>query len=65
VKLFSKVDWLKNSSFQLSHLILDKQSEICAEGQDVLVVYDHFKKEKENISIALRKKIEHFEGKIF
>ena len=61
----TKVSWIRNSSFQLDHFILDSSDQICAEGTDILVVYDHFKKEKRSIDEELRKKIERVEKKLF
>lgn len=58
ITVFSKVDWVKNTSFQISYRILDEARQVVAEGQDVLVVYDHRQKTKVPISDTLRKLIE-------
>jgi len=36
----TKLDFVKNSSFGLRHIILNEANEICAEGKDVVVCYD-------------------------
>ncbi|MBO2543892.1 acyl-CoA thioesterase [Salegentibacter sp. BDJ18] len=41
----TRIDFIKNSSFGLKHLILNDTNEICAEGKDVVVCYD-FEKDK-------------------
>src|SRR5688500_3686791 len=50
VKVYAKVDFIKNSSFQLSYLIVNNTREVCGEGSDVLVVFNHSKRQKEQIS---------------
>jgi acyl-CoA thioester hydrolase len=47
----------RNTSFQLLYKIMNGEA-IVAEGEDVLVVYDHVKKEKVAISHHLRAKLE-------
>ena len=46
IRIVLKVDWVKNSSFQLSHTIYDAQGNACAEGEDVVVLFDYNKNEK-------------------
>ncbi|MBZ9631059.1 acyl-CoA thioesterase [Salegentibacter sp. LM13S] len=41
----TKIDFVKNTSFGLKHLILNEADEVCAEGKDVVVCYD-FEKDK-------------------
>ncbi|MGW1454675.1 acyl-CoA thioesterase [Salegentibacter agarivorans] len=41
----TRIDFIKNSSFGLKHLILNDINEVCAEGKDVVVCYD-FEKDK-------------------
>lgn len=53
----TKVDWMKNSSLQLNHLILNQDGEISAEGTDVLVVFDYELHTKVNIPEIVREKI--------
>jgi acyl-CoA thioester hydrolase len=61
--IFTKVDWVKNSSLQLSYAIVDINSQTIAEGEDVIVVYDHEQKIKRAIAPDIRQKIEEREGK--
>ncbi len=65
IRVKTRVNWIKNSSFQLDHFIINKEDLVCAEGSDILVVYDHFKKEKRSVDGELRKKIEQVEKKKF
>ncbi|MBL7921479.1 MAG: acyl-CoA thioesterase [Bacteroidia bacterium] len=64
IKVFSKIDWIRNSSFQLSHLIVNDKNEIAAESVDIVVVFDYEKKSKTNISSELKTKMEAQENKI-
>lgn len=65
VKVLTKVDWIKNSSFQLTHLLLDQKNQIVAESIDVLVVFDYSKNIKTLIAKDLKKTIELRENKTF
>jgi acyl-CoA thioester hydrolase len=58
VQVYSKIEWIKNSSFQLSHLIVDDAGNIAAESADTVVVFDYEKKIKVNITDALKAKME-------
>ncbi len=63
IKVFSKIDWIKNSSFQLSHFIVNDKNEIAAESFDVVVVFDYEKKIKTNITHELKTQMEIRENK--
>lgn len=56
----TKLDFIKNSSFGLKHLILDEANEICAEGKDVVVCYDFDKDKTFRIPEDLREKLSQF-----
>ena len=56
----TKLDFIKNSSFGLKHLILDETNEICAEGKDVVVCYDFDKDKTFKIPEDLREKLSEF-----
>ncbi len=56
----TKLDFIKNSSFGLKHLILDEANEICAEGKDVVVCYDFDKDKTFRIPEDLREKLSEF-----
>ena len=63
VKVFSKIEWIKNSSFQLSHLIVDQNNNVSAQSTDTVVVFDYDKKSKVNITEALKAKMEQIENR--
>ena len=52
--IFTKLAYLKNSSFGLDHIILNDNQEICAEGRDIAVCYDFNKEETYRIPAELR-----------
>lgn len=56
----TKLDFIKNSSFGLKHLILDEANEICAEGKDVVVCYDFEKDKTFRIPEKLRSRLSQF-----
>lgn len=58
IKVFLKVDWIKNSSFKLSHFIVNENDEVAAEAFDVVVVFDYEKEIKTNITAQLKAKME-------
>jgi acyl-CoA thioester hydrolase len=63
--VYTRVDWIRNSSLQLSYFLIDSNDNLVAEASDVIVVFDHHKKTKVVISPLLRKEIEKAEGRIF
>ncbi len=63
VKVFSKIEWIKNSSFQLLHVIVNDNNEVVAESIDIVVVFDYEKKIKTNITPELKAKMEAQENK--
>ena len=65
VTVFTKVEWIKNSSMQLSYLIFDPAGDLVAQAADVIVIFDHHNKNKVVISAELRKTIERIEKKSF
>lgn len=46
IRIELHVGWIKNSSFQLHHTIYDAKGNRCAEGEDVIVLFDYGKGEK-------------------
>jgi acyl-CoA thioester hydrolase len=56
----TKLDFIKNSSFGLKHLILNTANEVCAVGKDVVVCYDFEKDETFRIPEDLRKRLSKF-----
>jgi acyl-CoA thioester hydrolase len=65
ITVATRVDWMKNSSFQLSYVIRDANATIVAEAADVLVVYNHHEKRKMTIPGSLREAICAIEGHSF
>ena len=61
----AKVDFIKNSSFGITHRILNDKNEICAEAQDVIVLYDFIKNETVTIPPYVREAIEKIENRKF
>jgi acyl-CoA thioester hydrolase len=53
----TKVEWIKNSSFQLKHIIINEAGELSAEGVDVLVLFDYSVNIKILIPEAVREKL--------
>lgn len=65
ITVWSRVDYMKNSSFGITHHVLNEKNELAAQGQDVIVIYDFNQNEKTTIPTWLREKIETLEGKKF
>jgi acyl-CoA thioester hydrolase len=61
----ARVDFIKNSSFGIVHRILNDKGEVCAEGQDVVVLFDFNKNEKVTIPEHIRQTIEKIENRKF
>jgi acyl-CoA thioester hydrolase len=64
VTIFSRLDYIKTSSFKIHYEIYNDKNELAAEAQDILVYYDFDKKHKLSIPHDLRKKFEAIEKKI-
>ncbi|SFG06572.1 acyl-CoA thioesterase [Salegentibacter agarivorans] len=56
----TRIDFIKNSSFGLKHLILNDINEVCAEGKDVVVCYDFEKDNTFRIPEDLRTQLSKF-----
>jgi len=65
VTAFSKVEYIKNTSFGIQHKIYNDKNELIAEAQDIMVLYDFITNRKVTISDEIRKKIELLENKKF
>lgn len=65
IKVFTKVEWLKNTSLQLSYRLINQNDELVAEAADVIVVFDHHAKQKVQIDNRLKSAIEVIEKKQF
>ena len=62
VTVCSTVDQINNSSFRICHVIYNDNSEIAAEAQDIIVLFDFAKQSKLNIPDCLRERIEKLQG---
>lgn len=65
VTVYSRVDYIKTSSFKIHHEIYNDNNELAAEAQDIIVFYDFNRNHKLSIPAELRKKIELLEDKDF
>ena len=63
VTVFSKVDSIKNTSFEIQHAIYDDQNEIAARARDIIVFFNFVKNNKLLIPDDLREMIENLEKK--
>ena len=57
VTIQTRVEWVKNSSFQLKHHLLNEAGELAAEGEDVIVWFDYNRNEKVSISEEMKANI--------
>ncbi len=57
VTVHSTVDAIKNTSFRMCHVVHNDKSEIVAEAQDILVLFDFHKQTKLTIPDDLRQRI--------
>jgi Predicted thioesterase len=65
VTICSKVDSIKNTSFQILHQLFNEKRELAAEAHDIIVFYDFVKNTKLSIPLEIRRKIEELENKDF
>jgi len=62
VTVYSKVDYIKNTSFRIQHRIYNDKNELIAEAQDIIVCYDFRKNTKLAIPDDVRRSIEELEN---
>lgn len=65
VTILTRVDFIKNTSFGISHQIIDDKNQIAAEAHDILVMFDFNTNKKTRLSNEMRKRIEELEGRKF
>jgi acyl-CoA thioester hydrolase len=65
IRVETKADWIKNTSIQLSHRIINSNDEVAAEAEDVLVLFDYSANSKIPVSADTRSRISELEGKPF
>lgn len=54
IKVISSATWIKNTSMQIEHQILNGADEVCANGKDVIVLFDYGSMQKAVISNEVR-----------
>jgi acyl-CoA thioester hydrolase len=59
IRIEVRVDWTKNSSFQLHHRIYDANENLCAEGEDVVVMFNYRENRKH---LLTKEQVELLEG---
>ncbi len=60
VQVCSRVDQIKNTSFQMRHVVLDEAGEAIAEAHDVIVMFNFNKNTKQAIPDIYRERIDKF-----
>lgn len=65
VTVHTKVNYIKNTSFQFQHLVYNDQNEIAATANDIIVVYDFAKNNKIPIPTVFRERFEAIEARKF
>lgn len=62
VTVYSKVDYVKNTSFRIHHEVYNEKDELAAEAHDIIVFYDFVKNVKRTIPDDIRGRIEKLES---
>lgn len=65
IHVFCKVDWIKNSSFQLSYQIHNSENIVIAEAADILVVYNHLQHCSFKMPESVRETVQRIEKRVF
>jgi len=65
IRIFSRLAFIRNTSFSIEHIIVDAEGNTAAEAQDIMVMYDFHKNQKTPFPDFLRKSIEKLEGRTF
>lgn len=65
ITVLAEISFMKNTSFGIRHRILNDDGGLCAEADDVVVLFDFTKHEKVQIPDDLRQKISAIEGRTF
>lgn len=58
VKVCSRIDQIKNTSFQMRHIVLDQAGELIAEAHDVIVIFNFNKNTKQAIPDIYRERMD-------
>jgi acyl-CoA thioester hydrolase len=65
VLIRSRVEFMKTTSFGLRHQLINEKNELCAEAQDVMVLFNFNDHTKVLIPDTIREKIEETESRTF
>ncbi|MES2617738.1 MAG: acyl-CoA thioesterase [Bacteroidota bacterium] len=65
ITVLAKVDFIKNSSFGLTHAIVDQHGDVAATGKDIVVYYDYNNHHKLALPDYIRERIYQREQKRF
>jgi acyl-CoA thioester hydrolase len=65
ITIFSRVDFIKNTSFGIFHRIIDENGEIAADSQVIMVMFDFNLNQKITFPKDLKEKIEKLECRKF
>lgn len=65
LRTVARMEFIKNTSFGLHHLILNSEGETAAEAHDVIVMFDFHHNRKIRFPEELRRKVEALEGASF
>lgn len=58
VQVCSRIDQIKNTSFQMRHIVLDQAGELIAEAHDVIVIFNFNKNTKQAIPDIYRERMD-------
>src|SRR5690349_13254432 len=61
----ASMDFIKNTSFGIQHKIKNEKSEIVAEAQDIIVIYDFVRNQKTPFPLEMRELVQKIEAKEF
>lgn len=61
VTVFSRVEYVKNTSFRIHHEVYNEHDELAAEAHDIIVFYDFVKNVKRTIPDDVRERIQNLE----
>jgi acyl-CoA thioester hydrolase len=65
ITMYARMEFIKNTSFGLHHLVINHKNQTAAEAHDVMVMYDFKREEKVLFPEDLRAATEAFENKKF
>jgi acyl-CoA thioester hydrolase len=65
ISIFSRMKYIKNTSFSIEHCITDAIGDTAAEAEDVIVMYDFNRNEKLSFPGEFRARVEVLEGRSF